>query len=191
MSGLSEKEKMLAGMLYDASDLKLTEEHKHARSLCQRFNAVSPDQAEKGDEILNELLGAHGVDLTIEPPFYCDYGSNIYLGNAVYFNYNCVVLDVNRVEIGDRTLIGPNVQIYTATHPVSPEVRKSGLELGKPVRIGHDVWIGGAAVILPGVSIGDNSVIGAGSVVTGDIPAGVVAAGNPCKVIRKIDSTDS
>ncbi len=186
MSALSEKEKMLAGLLYDASDPLLTEERMRARMLCMKLNRLDAGQEREKSEILDMLLGAHGGSLTIEPPFYCDYGSNIYLGDSVYFNYNCVVLDVNRVEIGDRVLIGPNVQIYAATHPSSAEIRATGLELGKAVKIGHDVWIGGSAIILPGVTIGNGSVIGAGSVVTGDVPEGVLAAGNPCRVIKII-----
>lgn len=187
MSAQTEKEKMLAGFLYDASDPALTEERRRARALCQELNRLDAGRLKEKDAILDELLGAHGKRLTIEPPFYCDYGSNIYLGDSVYFNYNCVVLDVNRVDIGDRVLIGPNVQIYAATHPLSPEIRASGLELGKAVKIGSDVWIGGGAIILPGVTIGKNSVIGAGSVVTGDVPEGVLAAGNPCRVIKEIE----
>jgi maltose O-acetyltransferase len=187
MSGLSEKEKMLAGALYDASDPQLTEERKRARALCDRLNRLDVGQNREKNEILDDLFGKHGYDLTIEAPFYCDYGSNIHLGDLVYFNYNCVILDVNKVEIGDRVLIGPNVQIYSATHPVEGEIRSSGLELGLPIKIGSDVWIGGGAIILPGITIGDNAVVGAGSVVTKDVPAGVVVAGNPCRIIPKLD----
>lgn len=186
MSVLSEKEKMLAGLLYDASDPQLTKERRHARLLCMKLNALNPDQIKERDAILDELMGRHGTNLTIETPFYCDYGSNIYLGDSVYFNYNCVVLDVNTVEIGDRVLIGPNVQIYPATHPIEWDVRYSGVELGKPIKIGSDVWIGGGAIILPGVTIGDKTVVGAGSVVTKDLPGHVVAAGNPCRIIKTI-----
>jgi len=187
MAILSEKEKMLSGVLYDASDPQLVQERKHARILCMKLNTLSPDQINERDAILYELLGRHGKNLTIEPPFYCDYGSNISLGDSVYFNYNCVILDVNTVEIGDRVLIGPNVQIYPATHPIQSGIRSSGLELGKPIKIGSDVWIGGGAIILPGVTIGDKTVIGAGSVVTKDLPGHVVAAGNPCRIIKDIE----
>ncbi len=129
-------------------------------------------------------------DFWLQPPFYCDYGYNIKVGDKVFFNFNCVVLDVAEVIIGSRTLFGPNVQIYTATHPMNYKERASGLEFAKPIAIGEDVWIGGSAVICPGVSIGDRSVIGAGSVVTKDIPVDVFAAGNPSKVIRNLAQQD-
>ncbi len=186
MTILSEKEKMLAGALYNASDPQVAREHKHARMLCMRFNQLLPDQAQDKNAILDELLGRYGTNLTIQPPFYCDFGSNIYLGDSVYFNYNCIILDVNKVKIGDRVLVGPGVQFYSATHPVEWDIRSSGLELGKPIKIGSDVWIGGGAIILPGVTIGDKTVIGAGSVVTKDLPEKVVAAGNPCRIIKHV-----
>ena len=128
-------------------------------------------------------------DLWLQPPFYCDYGYNIKVGERVFFNFNCIVLDVAPVIIGSRTLFGPNVQVYTATHPLNPMERSSGLEFAKPIVIGEDVWIGGSAVICPGVTIGDGTTIGAGSVVTKDIPSTVFAAGNPCKVIRNLEQT--
>lgn len=184
----TEKDKMLAGELYNASDPQLTMERRRARNLVRKYNDTLDEEQEKRRQILAELLGSMGENVVIEPPFYCDYGSNIYLGNNVFFNFNCVVLDVNRVEIGDEVLFGPNVQIYTATHPLSYQERQTGLELGKPIRIGSGVWVGGSAVIGPGVTIGDRSVIGAGSVVVKDIPAGVFAAGNPCKVIRYLEN---
>jgi len=186
MNILSEKEKMLAGELYNASDPQVAQEHKYARMLCMRFNLLNPDQVQDRNAILDDLLGKHGTNLTIQPPFNCDFGSNIYLGDSVYFNYNCIILDVNKVIIGDRVLVGPNVQFYSATHPIEWEIRSSGLELGKPIKIGSDVWIGGGAIILPGITIGDKTVIGAGSVVTKDIPGKVVAAGNPCRIIKSI-----
>ncbi len=178
---------MLAGELYDASDPQLTNERRRCRALFGRYNETSDDQHSLRSEILKELMGGYGNGLKIVPPFFCDYGSNIYMGNNVYLNYNCIVLDVNAVHIGDNTLIGPNVQVYTATHPMDYKGRNEGLEFGKPVKIGSDVWIGGSAVICPGVTIGDRSVIGAGSVVVNDIPADTFAAGNPCKVIRRIN----
>ncbi len=135
---------------------------------------------------MKSLFGALGEGTFLEPPFYCDYGSNISLGAGVFFNFNCVILDVCRVEIGDNVLFGPAVQIYTATHPIDWRERRTGLELGAPIRIGSDIWVGGGAIFNPGVSIGDGSVIGSGSVVTRDIPAGVFAAGNPCRVIRAL-----
>lgn len=182
----SEKEKMLAGELYDALDPQLSEERLKTRLLLKALNDSREDEGEERSRILNELIPQAGEGLWIQPPFYCDYGTNISIGERVFFNFNCVVLDVAPVTIGSRTLFGPNVQIYTATHPLDHKVRASGLELGRPIVIGEDVWVGGSAVICPGVTIGDRSVIGAGSVVTRDIPADVFAAGNPCRVIRPL-----
>jgi maltose O-acetyltransferase len=182
----TEKEKMLAGELYDALDKQLSDERLKARLLIKELNDTREDQSEERSRILKELIPAAGADLWLQPPFYCDYGSNIIIGDRVFFNFNCVVLDVAPVTIGSRTLFGPNVQIYTATHPLNHTERASGLEYAKPISIGEDVWVGGSAVICPGVRIGDRSVIGAGSVVTKDIPADVFAAGNPCKVIRSL-----
>ncbi len=186
----TEKEKMLAGELYDACDQELDADRTRTRLLLQAFNDSRQDQLPQRAAILRELLPDAGKDLLIQPPFYCDYGSNIVLGDQVFFNFNCVVLDVMQVTIGSRTLMGPNVQIYAATHPVSYQVRAAGLEYAKSVVIGQDVWIGGSAVICPGVTIGDRTVIGAGSVVTRDIPSGVFAAGNPCRVIRTLEQEE-
>ena len=184
MNGLrSEREKMLAGELYDGNDAALVAERLRIRALCQRFNALLPGSTEGHAALLAELFGKP-VKATITPPFRCDYGSHIELGDDVYFNFDCVVLDVAPVRIGARTLFGPGVHVYAATHPMTAEARRTGLELGLPVTIGEDVWIGGGAIICPGVSIGDGSVIGAGSVVTRSMPAGAFAAGNPCRVIR-------
>lgn len=180
----TEKEKMLAGELYIA-DEQLQKEHKHAKSLTHRFNQCHPAEEEKRHQIIKSLLRTKG-SFRIEAPFNCDYGWNIEIGDNFYANYGCVILDVNRVTIGDNTMFGPYVQIYSATHPTEPHLRRQGLELGKSVVIGADVWIGGGAIICPGVSIGSNVTIGAGSVVTKDIPDNVVAAGNPCRVLRKI-----
>lgn len=182
----SEKEKMLSGELYNPLDVQLTAERRRARLLFKLLNDTRDDQPEERARILRELIPNAGEGLWIEPPFYCDYGSNISIGEKVFFNFNCVVLDVAPVRIGSRVLIGPAVQIYAATHPLSATERKTGLEAGKPVEIGDDVWIGGGAIICPGVRIGARSVIGAGSVVTKDIPAGVFAAGNPCRVMREV-----
>jgi len=181
----TEKEKMLAGELYDPLDPQLIVERQRARDLCKRLNESREDAQEERLKILGELLGRPS-DVYIQPPFFCDYGSNISLGQKVFFNFNCVVLDVAPVRIGDYVLFGPSVQIYTATHPLSAEDRRRGLELGISVEIGSDVWVGGGAIICPGATIGARSIIGAGSVVTRDIPADVVAAGNPCRVIRSI-----
>lgn len=186
----NEHEKMLAGELYDPLDADLVCARQQARDLCWQFNAVpgGSDNA-AGRNLLQQLLAAGGDTAWIQPPFFCDYGSNIYLGREVFFNFNCVVLDVCTVQIGSFTKIGPAVQIYTAAHPMDAALRRQE-ESGQPIRIGDDVWIGGGAIVCPGVAIGDRAVIGAGSVVTRDIPADVFAAGNPCRVIRRIDSQD-
>lgn len=183
----TEKEKMLSGELYNALDKELTQERLNARLLLKRLNDTGEDKEENKNQILKKIIPNKGENLFIQTPFYCDYGTNIVVGENVYFNFNCVVLDVMRVSIGSRTMIGPNVQIYTATHPKNYKERASGLEYAKAIHIGDDVWIGGSAVICPGVSIGNRTVIGAGSVVTKDLPSDVFAAGNPCKVIRKIE----
>lgn len=181
----TEREKMLAGELYDPLDPELVHARERARDLCWALNATREAEQDERRGILRALFGAGGESVWLQPPFYCDYGSNILLGTRVYFNFNCVVLDVCRVTIGDYTLFGPAVQIYTATHPFNAALRRQQ-EFGKPVTIGEDVWVGGGAIICPGVTIGARSVIGAGSVVTRDIPADVFAAGNPCRVIRKL-----
>ena len=182
----SEKEKMLAGDLYDPLDKELSEERLKCRLLLKMVNDTRDDEIEVRNKLLKDLIPNAGANLWLQPPFYCDYGSNIIAGDKVFFNFNCIVLDVTYVKIGSRTLFGPNVQIYTATHPIDYIERASGLEYGKPVTIGKDVWVGGSVVICPGITIGDRSVIGAGSVVTRNIPANVFAAGNPCRVIRSL-----
>lgn len=185
----TEKEKMLAGELYDALDSELVRAREQARDLCQNLNATRERELETRRQILIELLGSGGNSVWMQPPFYCDYGRNIYLGERVYFNFNCVVLDVCEVRIGDFTFFGPAVQIYTGTHPMNAKLRRTQ-ELGKPVSIGSDVWVGGGTIICPGVTIGSRTVIGAGSVVTKDIPENVFAAGNPCRIIREISEND-
>lgn len=182
----SQKEKMLSGEPYDPQDRELSAERRRARLLTRVFNNTTEDQQEERAKLIKELISVVGNGVWIEPPFYCDYGSNITLGDNVFFNFNCVVLDVTPVVIGSRVLFGPAVQIYAATHPLSAAERRSGLEAGKPVEIADDVWVGGGAIICPGVQIGPESVIGAGSVVTRNIPARVLAAGNPCRVIREL-----
>ena len=176
---------MLAGELYDPLDPELVQARVRARDLCQDLNATRESNRDERRRIVTELFGAGGDDVWVQPPFYCDYGTNITLGRKVFFNFNCVVLDVCAVRIGDFTLFGPAAQIYTATHPLDAVARRTR-ESGKPVEIGSDVWIGGAAIICPGVTIGSRTVIGAGSVVTRDIPENVFAAGNPCRVIRQL-----
>ena len=184
---MSEREKMLAGELYDPMDPELVTARARARDLCQDLNATREAHEVERRRILRALFASGGDSVWMQPPFYCDYGSNIELGERVFFNFNCVVLDVCRVRIGSFTMFGPAVQIYTATHPLAAELRRRA-EFCKPVEIGVDVWVGGGAIILPGVRIGSRAVIGAGSVVTRDIPADVLAAGNPCRVIRAITS---
>jgi maltose O-acetyltransferase len=181
----TEKEKMLAGELYDPLDLQLCEERDRCRDLCLMLNATRESQKEERRRLLAELLGQE-TDVWIQPPFFCDYGTNIVVGTKVFFNFNCVVLDVMRVTIGSNVLFGPSVQIYTATHPIDAMERRKWLESAKPITIGSDVWVGGGAIICPGVTIGDRSVIGAGSVVTRDIPPDVFAAGNPARVVRSL-----
>ena len=176
---------MLAGELYDAPDPELVRLRDRARDLCQDLNATREADQETRRKILVSLFGAGGDSVWMQPPFFCDYGSNTHLGQRVFFNFNCIVLDVCRVTIGDFTLFGPAVQIYTPVHPMNAELRRKQ-EFGKPIDIGSDVWVGGGAMICAGVKIGSRSVIGAGSVVTRDIPESVFAAGNPCRVIREI-----
>jgi maltose O-acetyltransferase len=182
----SEKEKMLAGELYLESDPGLTAERRRARRLVRLFNATTEEEPERRRELLRELLGEAGAGLEIEPPFQCDYGRNIFIGRGAYLNFNCVILDANRVDIGEETMIGPAVQLLTSTHPLDAATRVAGPERALPIRVGRRVWIGGGAIIGPGVSIGDDTTIGAGSVVLRDVPAGVLAAGNPCRVIRRL-----
>jgi maltose O-acetyltransferase len=184
----TEKEKMLAGELYDALDPRLCDERRRARLLLKVLNDSRADQIEERARLIKELMPATGEGVWIEPPFYCDYGSNITLGDDVFLNFNCVVLDVAPIRIGARGLLGPGVQILAATHPIHAEARRAGLESGSAIEIDDDVWIGGGAIVCAGVTIGARSVIGAGSVVVRDIAADVVAAGNPCRVLRNIQS---
>lgn len=181
----SQRERMLAGELYDPLDPELTAARERARDLCQALNATREIDRDERQRLQGALFGRMGDDVVIQPPFHCDYGRHIALGTRVFFNFNCVVLDVCRVAIGDHTMFGPAVQIYTATHPLDAALRRRQ-EYGKPITIGDDVWVGGGAIICPGVTIGSRTVIGAGSVVTRDVPDDVFAAGNPCRVIRAI-----
>ena len=184
---MTEREKMLAGELYNALDAELVQARRDARDATRQFNDSRDEKQELRAKILRELFGGVGKNLWIEPPFFCDYGANITVGDNVYFNFNCVVLDVASVTIGSHVFCGPNVQIYTATHPLDFQMRRDGLESGSPIAIGDDVWIGGGSIICPGVSIGARSVIGAGSVVTKNVPSGVLAFGNPCRVARELE----
>jgi len=180
----TEKEKMLAGELYNALDPQLVAERLRAQRLFQTLNNTPADQPARRARLLAELLPQAGAELGLTSPFYCDYGTNITLGDQVFFNFNCTILDVTAVAIGSRTMFGPGVQLYTATHPLDYLERAAGLEAAKPITIGEDVWVGGGTIICPGVTVGARTVIGAGSVVTKDLPADVLAAGNPCRVIR-------
>ena len=185
---MTEKEKMLSGQMYDSSDPILVAERHNARLLFQKFNSMGDEDKEQRDKLMYELIGKAGEELFIEPPFYCDYGYNIEVGDKFFMNYNCCILDVMQVKIGNFVMCGPNVQIYTATHPMDAKTRSSWLEFAKPVEIGNDVWIGGGAIINPGVTIGNGVVIGAGAVVTKDVPDNVFYAGNPAKIIKHIDN---
>lgn len=184
----TEREKMLAGELYNPADPELSRGRRRCRKIVHQLNNTMTGTSEWRSAI-DELI-PNANDACLEPPFHCDYGTNIKLGKHFYSNYNCVILDVAEVKIGDNVMFAPNVQLYTATHPVDIQRRiNEGVEYGLPITIGDNVWLGGGVVVCPGVSIGEGAVIGAGSVVTKDIPANVVAVGNPCRVIRTIDNT--
>ncbi|GAB6099782.1 maltose O-acetyltransferase [Halanaerocella petrolearia] len=182
---MSEKDKMLAGELYNPMDEELFKDRERAKKLCKKINDLEPDNYDKRVSLLQELFQTE-KSCYVEPDFYCDYGYNIEIGEEFYANHNCVILDVNKVKIGDNVMFGPNVQVYTATHPLDAQERNSGKEMAYPIEIGDNVWVGGGAIICPRVKIGDNVVIGAGSVVTKDIPDDVVVGGNPAQVIKKL-----
>lgn len=184
---MSEFEKMVAGKFYDPSDSSVAVARSRARVFMERYNATKDGEFEVRDSLLREYLGRVGAAPYMEPPFRCDYGCNIRIGNAFYCNFDCLFLDSAPIEIGDHVMLGPGVHIYTPCHPLQRDDRKSGAEYAKPVVIGNDVWIGGRAVICPGVTIGDGAVVGAGAVVTKDVPKDCVVAGNPAVVIRSID----
>lgn len=175
---------MLAGGLYDAADPELHAERERCGRVLHRHNAEPDSQVRRG--LLEELLAGIGADTDVRAPFWCDYGYNITLGAGVFINFNCVMLDVAPIIVGDRVQIASSVQFLAADHPVEPTARRTGVESGRPIGVGDNAWIGGGAILCPGVTVGHDSVIGAGSVVTRDIPAGVVAAGNPCRVIREV-----
>jgi maltose O-acetyltransferase len=181
---------MIRGDLYLASDPELVTARVRARRLWQSYNALDPADSGARRRALASLLGSAGAGTTIEPPFFCDYGSQITLGHDVFVNYNCVFLDCSEITIGAQTQIGPAVQLYTATHPLDAATRVAGPELARPIRIGARVWIGGGAIVLPGVTIGDDTIIGAGSVVTKSVPPRMIAAGNPCRILRPLTQRD-
>lgn len=178
---MSERQKMISGLPYDPGDPELQADQTAAKQWMARYNAAMGATPADRRDLLRQKMGDVGEGAIIRPPFHCDYGYNIRLGRGVFMNFNCVVLDVCEVEIGDQTQIGPGVQILTADHPRDATQRAAGVEFGKPVTIGKNVWIGGGAIILPGVTIGDDAVIGAGSVVTRDVPEGVTVVGNPAR----------
>lgn len=184
------KELMLAGKLYMAGGEELARDFKKSRMITRLFNNTTEEQKRYRKELLKDLFESTGKNFYIEPPFRCDYGCNISIGENFYANYDCIILDIAKVKIGKNVFFAPRVNIFTAGHPIDAEVRNTLLEFGKPVTIGDNVWVGGNTVINPGVTIGNNVVIGSGSVVTKDIPDNVIAVGNPCKVLRKITEED-
>lgn len=186
----TEKEKMLNGELYDASDPELVADRERARRLTRRYNRTEPDDHEERRDVLEDLLGSLGEVCFIEPSFRCDYGDNIHVGENFYANFDCVILDVCRVEIGRNCQLGPGVHIYTATHPLDADERIKGPEYGKPVTVGDNVWIGGQAVLNPGVTVGDNAVVASGAVVTEDVPDDVVVQGNPATVVKELETDE-
>ena len=187
---MTEKEKAQAGLLYKSTEEELKSELMRCKNLCAEYNRLMPSQSEERKALLKKILGKTGENFWIEQSFWCDYGYNIEIGDNFFANVNLVILDGAKVRIGNNAFIAPNVGIYTAGHPFDVKQRNEGLEYAFPVTIGDNVWIGAQACILPGVTIGDNTVIAGGSVVTKDIPANVIAAGNPCRVIREITEAD-
>lgn len=186
---MSEKEKMLEGEWYEPlNDKELEAERIKVKDLCIKFNAVPESNRQERDNLIRQIIGKAGKELWVESNFFCDYGYNIEVGEKFYINHNCVILDCAKVKFGNNVLIGPNCGFYTANHPIDCELRNAGLENAKPITVGNNVWIGGGVTVLMGVTIGDNTVIGAGSVVTKDIPSNVVAAGNPCKIIKYLSA---
>ena len=182
---MNEEEKMLAGELYNSADKELVSKWKRANKLCNKYNSLDIDDEQERSELIKELFSKTGEEFLILPNFYCDYGFNIEIGEKFFANHNLVILDANKVNFGNNVRIGPNCGIYTSGHPLDKEERRK-VEFAKPIKIGNDVWIGGNVAVLPGVTIGDNVVIGAGSVVNKDIPSNSIAVGNPCKVIKEI-----
>ncbi|WP_419569255.1 sugar O-acetyltransferase [Ruminococcus sp.] len=189
---MTEKEKMIAGKVYNCFDEELSTALRKAKQLCHKYNDIFFEDETAAKKIIDELLQAEHNDgyCVFTPSFWCDYGFNVKVGKNFYSNHNLVILDCAEVRFGDNVFIGPNCGFYTAIHPIDAEQRKMKIEWAKPIKVGNDVWFGGSVTVLPGVTIGDNVVIGAGSVVVKDIPSGVVAVGNPCKPIRKITEAD-
>lgn len=182
---MSEYEKMISGELYNSNDEELLNKLMNAKRLCNKYNELCVENFTAGREIIQKLFSKTGNEFTIMPNFYCDYGFNIEIGEKFYANHNLVILDANKVSFGNNVMIGPNCGFYTSGHPLDKDLRRK-VEFAKPIKIGNDVWIGGNVCVMPGVTIGDNTVIGAGSVVTKDIPSNVIAVGNPCIVIKEL-----
>lgn len=188
---MTQKERMLAGLVYDPIDGEIMGEQLNYMELLYDYNATRPHEAEKRSELLKKMFGSIGQDCYIEPPLRANWaGKHVFMGNGVYANFNLTLVDDDNIYIGDHVMFGPNVTIATANHPINPQLRAKGFQYNKAVRIASNVWIGAGVIIVPGVSIGENSVIGAGSIVTRDIPANVVAVGNPCRVMREIGPRD-
>lgn len=188
---MTEKEKAQSGMLYDSNiDGIMPQERLRCKDLCAEYNSLKPSQIEERREILKKLLGKTGENFWIEQSFWCDYGYNIELGENFYSNHNLVILDAAKVTFGDNCFVAPNCGFYTAGHAIDAEQRNQGLEIAWPITVGNNVWIGGSVAVMPGVTIGNDTIIGGGSVVTKDIPAGVIAVGNPCRAIREITEDD-
>lgn len=183
---MTEKEKMIAGELYNGNEEELIKDRGRAKDICANYNRLEPSNIKEREKVIKSLLGKTGNNILVEQNFWCDYGYNISVGENFYMNHNGVILDGAKVEFGDNVFIAPNCGFYTAGHPLDVELRNKGIEYTKPIKVGSNVWIGGNVVVLPGVMIGDNVTIGAGSIVTKDIPSNVVAFGNPCKVVREI-----
>ena len=187
----SERERMLSGELYMSKGHKKLSRISHdSRTLIDQFNRSNRGDYDLRNQILKDVLGSVGENVVVQPPMQVDYGNNTYVGNDFYANFDCIFLDVAEIHIGNHVMFGPKVSLLTATHPIAASARRTGLELAHPITIENDVWIGGNTTVLPGVTIGEGTIIGAGSVVTKDIPAGVIAVGNPCRILRKITEED-
>ena len=187
---MTETEKRHAGLLYYAYDEQIRKDYLESRSICFRYNQIPPEREAEREALLKSYLRKTGEHLTIEPPFFCDFGFNVEVGENFYANYNLTILSGALVRFGDHVFLGPNCGFYPPEHPHDPQTRNAGMEYAFPITVGNNVWMGGGVTVLSGVTIGDNTIIGAGSVVTKDIPANVIAAGNPCKVLRPLSEEE-